>query len=401
MLFLQLAFASLGLSLLAGTSLGQEDESEGYTSGMVTLKPSIGLHILRNDNIYTTPNSAVSSQVLVQSPALTVEINPGRHKFEFEYQGEFGQFEKDSENDYTDSLLRAFASFDLGTRHELDLSASLVDDHEDRGSGLSRAAAPGTGGFPPRPDEFNDRNASATYRFGAADATGRIELGLATTDREYENNRNRTSVFDRSESSAMGAFFYRVRPGVDLVLDAQAKDIEYDEERIGQPGRDGQQLRLRAGVTWEPTGQTRGRIRVGRIEKEFDDPGRSTFSGISWQADLRWSPRSYSHIDLLTSREPVETIGDGDFMDSRTHRLTWSHEWSDLWESRIGFRIRDEDFVGIDRKEEMTEWSFNLDYRLRRWVFLQFGVALQSTDASQESLEYDQTIFQLGVRLAP
>ena len=393
------SFLLFALALVASPVNGQE--SDGYTSGALTFKPRLGLHAIQNDNIYTTQADEIDSLILMQTPGLLLEVDPGQHRFEFEYAGEFAQYNEGSDDNYAEHRFSAAAFLDLNTRHKLDVAGNIFDGHEDRGSGLSRSAAPEESGFPSQPDEFSDRSAQIAYRFGAADATGRLEFGLGTRNREYDNNRGRTAFFDRSQDIATAAFYYQFRPGTYLVFDAQSKDVAYDERRPGQASRDGQELRFRAGLTWEPTGKTRGRISIGHIRKDFDDQARPEFTGISWQADVRWSPRTYSHLDFRTSREPVETLGDGDFMDTRAHRLTWSHDWSDYWQTLVGLRIRDEDFVGTERQEEMTEWTFDLGYRIRRWLTIEIGAARQSTKSPIESLEYDLTIYRFGIKFAP
>lgn len=388
-----------GIGTISGTAFGQE--ADGYVFGIFSLKPRVGLYVTSNDNIYTTPDEKSDSLIFQQTPELLLEIDPGQHRFELGYAGSYGLYERDTDDNYLDHRLSAAAFLDLGIRHKLDLSAGTFLGHEDRGSGLTRSAAPGDTGFPPKPDEFSDGSAAIEYRFGAPDSTGRIELGLGTRSLEYDNNRERTRFFDRSQDVATAAFYYQFRPGTFFVVDAQHKDVSYDEQRLNEPRLDGQEVRLRAGLTWEPTGSMRGRISVGRVSKDFDDPTRPEFSGISWQADVRWSPRTYSHFDLQTSREPVETIGDGDFIDNRAFRITWTHDWSDLWLTKVRMSVRDEDFVGSERKEELTELTFELGYRIRRWLTLGFELERRSTDSTINALEYDQTIYRLGMEIAP
>ena len=388
-----------GIGTLSGAAFSQE--SDGYSSGIFTLKPRVGLHFTSNDNIYTTPDQKFDSLIFQQTPELMVEIDPGQHRFELGYAGAYGLYERDTDDNYMDHHLSAAAFLDLGIRHKLDVSADAFLGHEDRGSGLTRGAAPGDNGFPPRPDEFTDRSAEIEYRFGAPDSTGLIELGLGTRNLEYDNNRERTRFFDRSQDIATAAFYYQFRPGTYFVVDAQHKDVSYDEQRLNEPRLDGQEVRLRAGLTWEPTGSTRGRISVGRVRKDFDDPTRAEFTGISWQADVRWSPRTYSHFDLQTSREPAETIGDGDFIDNRAYRVTWTHDWSDLWLTKARVSVRDQDFVGSERNEELTELTFELGYRIRRWLTLGFELERSSTASTINALEYGQMIYRLGMEIAP
>lgn len=389
--------------LLAAPAMGQ---SQGKVSGIFTYRPQFGLSATFDDNIYTVPSDGVDSLIWVQTPGIVIEIEPRQHKFELEYSGTYGQYMEDSTDNYMDHLLAGRAFLALGTRHKIDFDASMLFGHTNRGSGLTRGLGPGDPEFPRKPDEFSDSDIGVLYTFGAPGAAGRIEFGLGTRDREYDKQRADVEFYDRQRNSVSLAFYYGIRTGTYLFIEGRSEDVDYDIDRVDEPTRNGVEQRIRAGVTWEPTGKTRGRFSIGRVSKEFDEtPGfteaRADFFGVSWEGDIRYSPKKYSHIDLKTSREPQETIADGDFIDIATYELSWTHDWSDAWRSRMSFGLRNEDFVGTARQEDLKQWNFELRYQMRRWLALTAGLVKQTNDSSSESLEFDATIVSLGFVLAP
>lgn len=392
-------YAMLLFAVGVGVSAGQE--STGYTSGAITYRPSLGVFLVNNDNIYSTSTGEVSSSIFVQEPGLLMDIKPGQHRFELEYQGEYGQYSEDSTDDYADHLFAARSFLNMGARHQLDADASLLKTHEERGRGLSRGEGPGDSGFPPEPDEYTDRDLNALYKFGAQGARGRIELSAGSQKREYDNNRSVTQFYDWTRNYAGAAFYYGFRPGTYLVLDGLTRNVSYATDRPGQPTRDGKERRVRVGVTWEVTGKTRGRLSVGHIKKDFDNPARPEFSGVSWEGDVRWSPRTFSTFNFRTARQPQETIGQGDFIDSRTHRISWTHNWSDAWQSNAAYSIRKDEFVGTNRTEDLKQFRVSLLYQMRRWLGLEAGLSRESNTSSIGLLEFDAMVYRFGLVIAP
>lgn len=390
--------ATLLIAVFSGPARGEE--SNGIARGIFTFKPMLGVYAIHDDNIYTTPESAVDSRIFLLNPSLLVEIEPQQHRFELEWGGKLGQYE-DSVDDYADRLLAGRAFLGLGLRHKLDFAASIFNGHQNRGSGLSRGSGPLDADFPTEPHEYEDTELDAAYRMGAKGARGRVELRVGSLEREYETSRLVDRQYDRTAEFASIAFFYGFSSTAYFVLDARRKNIDYVQESAGQPSRDGLERRVRAGATWEISGKTTGRVSIGQTRKEFDNPSRGSFSGVSWEADVRWSPREYSYFDLNASDEPQETIGNGDFMDVKTYQLSWTHDWSDSWQSRIAVRLLDEKFVGTTREEEMSEWQIEVLYQMRRWLAFRAGVVRRSNDSSINSFEFDSTVYSIGLEIAP
>lgn len=388
-----LAVIALATSVKA---LGQDDAM--IQSGAFSLHPLLGLYAEHDDNIYTTPDNEIESWNYVISPGLLMEVQPSRQKFELEYDGEIGIYEKDTNDNYDDHMFAARAFLDLGIRHKLDIGGRILKGHDARGDGLTREADPESELFPPEPDEFTFNEIRGEYRFGANQARGRVDLELGSRDRDFDNNRDRTQFFDRTEDFAGIAFNYRFRPKAFLVLDASTKDLEYTIERPGG-SLAGTEKRYRLGLTWDLTGKSIGRIRFGRVEKEFDDGLRPRFTGTSWEVDIRWLPRSYSYFDLKSSREPQETLGDGDFIDMQSYELAWTHNWSDSWQSQLSVALEDENFVGVEREEELTRLRLDVRYQMRRWLRLVFGVEDRSNSSPVPGLEYDAMMFMLGAEI--
>ena len=184
-----------------------------------------------------------------------------------------------------------------------------------------------------------------------------------------------------------------------LLADARVTDVDYGDDLILQPSLNNTEYRYFLGATWDTTATTNGTIKVGYMEKRFGDPVRGDFSDPSWEADIRWSPRTYSHFNFRSARLPSETNGLGSFVDNTVHSVTWEHEWSRHVKSEFGVHNLDQEYrdaIG-DREQETRQYVFAVTYQMRRWLGWRFGVEVNERESNIERFGFDGNIYSIGV----
>ena len=363
-----------------------------------SLEPELGLEIRYDDNIFQSATGVTSSLISIVSPGLFISAQPSKHRFEFQYEGDFAWYSDSSPDNYDDHYLEAGAYLALGQRSKFDIVGSYDDAHDNRGTGLTEGFDPAIN-IPSNPDEFQLAKILGRFSLGSTASKGRLVLEAGHRDLEYTNHIDRTRFFDRSENHGDAAFYYRIMPKTSLLLDVRLTEFDYQNDRILQPSLNSKEYRYLFGVTWDTTAKTTGTVKVGYVQKEFDDSARGEFSEPSWELDVRWSPRTYSHFDFRTARYPSETNGGGNFIDNTSYSVTWEHEWSERIKSQLGARSLEQDYQGStrDRKQELTEYSFSLIYEMRRWLSWEAGVEVKSRDSNIDRLVFDGNVYSISV----
>lgn len=378
--------------LSAAPALAQQSDDEGG------LQANVGLHFDLNDNIYDSSSQEIESWIARISPDLLLSSTPGKRQFSAQYVGDYGKFldSSDSADDYEDHSLTGRGLFQSGSRGLLDISAVFEQGHVSRGSGQTQGVPPDSPLFPPEPDEFERGEWTAQYTHGADGARGRLNFGVGGRGLEYSNNRTRTQFFDRDETYAFAGLAIGARERTAFVLQARYTDTEYDIDRPSG-SLNGDNWRALVGFTWEATSKTEGSIRFGAQRRNFDDPGRETQTTASWDIDVRWSPREYSHFDFTTTRENQETVAGGNFIDRSSYGVSWTHEWTIGLESVLSWDRRDDDFVGSNREQDETETYFGLRLPQGERVLWEAGVSHRDRNSTLPSLEFEGTLFTIGV----
>lgn len=382
-----LAFILFAVVLASNGKAEEPSDIEGVFSA----EPELGVEFRYDDNIFQSATGVTSSLISIVSPGLFVSAQPSKHRFEFQYEGDFAWYSDSSPDNYEDHYLEAGAYLALGQRSRFDIVGSYDDAHEDRGTGLTEGFVPAIN-IPPDPDEYQLANILGRFSFGSGASKGQLVLETGYRDLEYTNHLDRTRFFDRSENHADATFYYRVRPKTSLLLDARLTEFDYQNDRTLQPSLNSKEYLYLFGITWDTTAKTTGTVKVGYVEKSYADRTRADFSAPSWELDIRWSPRSYSHLDFSTRRYPSEiTSVTGDVIDNTSYSIAWSHEWSNRIKSRIEARDLDQDYRGsaVARTQDLTQYSFSLSYQMRRWLELKAGVGISSRKSNIDRFEFD------------
>ncbi|MFV8818161.1 outer membrane beta-barrel protein [Haliea sp. E17] len=377
--------------------------------GPLSLEPLLRSEAAYDDNLYYSPENTVDSWVSRVMPSVEGVIKLPDAEYTLGYQGEYGRFLESSDDNYEDHTFDATANLALAHRHRLMLSGSYALKHQGRGEGLTQGFDPETGdfqGFDPdgepvsSPDKFNVSRVAADYYFGALDSGNRLKFSLSGRQSEYTNHRSRTRYRDHENMGAGLTFYHQVMPATSLLLEVRGNDISYGDTYPDTATLDSREVRYLAGAIWDITGTTSGTVKFGQVQKNFSAESRENFSGLDWEIDLNWEPRSYSQFEFSAGRSEEETYGEGDFIDTMTYSLGWNHGWSDLLQSNISVSYSQETYHGIDRDQDVVDYSLGLSYQWRHWLAFELGADYSDSDSNVDWLVYDQNIIRLGATLS-
>lgn len=363
------------------------------------IQTSLGFRLAFDSNIYDTNANAVESWIGTIRPVILLKSSPAQQQYSLLYQGNYGYFFDDSADNYADHILAGLANFELSSRAQVEFAAATEKQHQDRGSDQTDGINPTSEAFPSEPDTFDRDKWGARFRYGADGNRGRLRFGLGGIQRDYTNNRERTRFFDYSALSGSVGLSLYLHERTAIVVDAEITDIHYQSVVAGEPSRDSVDSRYLLGLTWEATAKTAGSIRVGLEQRRFEDASRAATSNASWEANVRWSPRPYSHFDFISSRRNEETFSVGSFTDIRSYKVAWSHEWNRNWQSVMSMARNNIDFVDATREQEFQEFFVGLRYPQGRLLMWEAGYARRSRDSNLNRLVYDGDMFSVGLTI--
>lgn len=354
----------------------------------VFFAPFVNLGVGYDDNVGLTRTNEVSSPFYILSPGFLLDARDASKIFQLSYQAAIGHYSDSEDDNYVDHTLRSSVDFAISRRQALRLGYDAVRGHEARGTTDRGAAST-------RPDKYRLTTPSILYAFGTPGAQGRLEAWYGDAHKRYTNNRATTTFADRDSEEYGASFYWRVMPRTHALVEVRRTNIDYTN-----PASifDSREERVYGGVTWEATAATSGTIKVGTLRKKFD-AGLPRFSGTSWEGLVTWSPRTYSRLDLYTSRQPTEASGLGTFILSETLGATWTHGWNSLVSTSVNARYQKDEYQGFNREDEIKSLGVTVGYKFRRWLTLGAEFTHTNRDSNVPTSEYDRNLWMLTAKM--
>jgi hypothetical protein len=298
---------------------------------------------------------------------------------------ETGQYFDSSEDNYENFQLAAETFGQLTRRMSVKLLGEYLFGHDPRGSTDREAGS--------SPDTWHTISVRGGLSYGRRLARGRIEAEAGLTTRRYDDYVYAEKLDDKDVFDLKSTFFYKIGPRTQLLLSAGYANTDYKSDLSAQ---DNTGYHFGTGVTWQATGKTSGEVRVGYSQREYDDVSRDSFSGITWDAAVRWSPLNRSIIDLSVGRQTSETTGIiGDYVLTNAYGVAWTHAWTPRIASKASVDFIERDYANSALSDDITSYTLGLSYQFRRWLAFGGGVSSSQRDSTDSSRDYKRNTYSL------
>lgn len=376
--------------LAASSALGYSPAfAQGVKMDPLTLYPTASLSYGYNDNVLLTEAARVSSKTTIFAAGLRAEAESGKSKYSIGYDGTFGRYSSSGVDSYNYHEFKAIADMDMSTRLRVKLGADYAIKSDPRGS----LPTPTT----QSPNEYRQGGINGLISYGAQGAQGRVELDGAYSEKRYETNRVTTQIFDLDTHKAGGTFFWRVAPKTELLIHAGMMRSDYTAPTSTL---DNTVYTVNAGVKWEATAQTQGMFRLGYSVKNMWLPGLNDTKGMTWDAAVRWSPLSYSNVDISTGRTFNDPLAGGNAIINSYYSARWAHDWTDRITSTISGGYVTDSFNGTARRDQISSLGLGLSYAMRRWLTFGADYTYSARDSNAVTFGYRKNLLLFSAKIA-
>lgn len=389
-------------------------DGRGIQAGPLRVIPTLGVTLGRDSNVTRATNNEISSFVTIISPGIRFERGDQGRGFYFSYEGEFTRYE-DSSRDNADHH-RLGAGFNAAPTSRFRASGNILYERGQDARGEAARQGPFIDFQNRDPDEYASTTAMLGLEYGAPGARAGLGGEVGMRDLQYRNNRDYTVFRDHGENYFSANFRYRLAPKTEATLRGLWTQVDFDRLRPfsgtgGALNFDSDETSYFVGLSFDATAKTAGRIEVGRMEKEFDDPRIADFRGTTWVVGLQFRPRTYSVIDLSTTRvtdESNDLVGgpfsaESGFVLRRDWTLAWTHGWTDRWQTTVDFGQANEAYRSrrdsglTTRDDDIRFWGVATDYRFRPWLSFGAGYKSYTKDSNRPLFDYERRVFLLSV----
>jgi len=356
----------------------------GVPLGPMYLYPTLGVSFGYNDNPSGTSGGG-SSTFWGLSPRLVAGGNTGTVSYALGYAGDIVRYADTPDYDFDTHQFTASASSALNARTDVRGLTYFMLGADTNGS-VDREVF--------ETQRWRGLGALGTIGYGAAGATGRVEFDLGVTDKSYDD-ADVAATQDVTTLTAVGRFLYRVAPRTQLLTELGYTGFDYADAAAST--RDSAETSFRVGALWNITAITSGSVRIGVINKQFDNPAIDDYTGPDFALALNWMPRTYSTVGLFANARPVDSTGFGDYKLSRVIGGNWTHTWTSQIASRafLSYRMEEYEGVGVSREDDTTAIGLGLVYTMRRWMRFGAQWVNEDRDSTDSDFTFRRNVYSL------
>jgi hypothetical protein len=394
--------APLAAALTSATAFAVEPVGMGLGNGL-TLLPSVDVNVENNDNVYLQADgNEVESTITRIAPALSLIGDMGAIQWNANYRAEQGTYSKDEDDDYLDQNINVAAGFEVNARNQIDVNAAFNSAHDARGAGALEGAA--ALDVLAEPDQYEETTAGVQYTFGADSAFANIVASADTYQKRYDDNKQQDgSTIDNSERdydkvTALVGAQLNLSPATKAVFEISQASISYDAS--DDDAREGDNLKILAGMSWDITGKTTGEVKLGSATRDFKNSDEDSTTRLSWSANLTWEPMTYSSVALYSAQSNNETATVGNYIANTYTQVSWDHSFSTFVSAGIEASRSADTYVGASREDETISYGLNVTYSPKAWMDVKASFNQADRDSTNNDLDYDGQVVNLGITLA-
>jgi len=394
--------APLAAALTSATAFAVEPVGMGLGNGL-TLLPSVDVNVENNDNVYLQADgNEVESTITRIAPALSLIGDMGAIQWNANYRAEQGTYSKDEDDDYLDQNINVAAGFEVNARNQIDVNAAFNSAHDARGAGALEGAA--ALNVLAEPDQYEETTAGVQYTFGADSAFANIVASADTYQKRYDDNKQQDgSTIDNSDRdydkvTALVGAQLNLSPATKAVFEISQASISYDAS--DDDPREGDNLKILAGMSWDITGKTTGEVKLGSATRDFKNSDEDSTTRLSWSANLTWEPMTYSSVALYSAQSNNETATVGSYIANTYTQVSWDHSFSTFVSAGIEASRSADTYVGASREDETVSYGLNVTYSPKAWMDVKASFNQADRDSTNNDLDYAGQVVNLGITLA-
>ena len=346
---------------------------------------SIGVSVVHDSNVFRTTGNEQSDTAILVPASLTYKQRFGRHQGHLRLSTVVGKYDKFSSEDFEDYTIDGAVLFDLTRRFDVGAFASYTEASEQRG-------APGTPII-----QLGDKNKVEILSYGADAYYGRqeakVQLGVGASKDEWRYVNNNQSTRDRDNENFFARAGYRVGPKTDVFVEARHTDISYLQAPTNQ---DSTEDSIWIGGGWRPTAATSGRVKVGRLKKDFDNPAIEEVETTVYAGTVNWRPRRRHGFQFDIARTTEEGNGLSSYYISEFYGARWDYNFANNW-NFYAYGAYIEDDYEIGRLDETTEYGFGVNKSLTSWLSIVAGYSHIERDSNVPGGDYEANLVTLGL----
>jgi hypothetical protein len=363
--------------------------------------PFIMLEEVYTDNLFATHTSKKSDFITTIAPGIwlafpanrekllsidTTTTSPGglklsrikpeatrRYQTYILYSPEFVLYSGHSSQDHVNHKAEGLVQYNFNSGLSLDLIDIFHDKEEIAGNGIIDTLY-----------RFQDNLLDFLTTYETRSGKLKLKFEYSNYDLDYKDAM--VDYRDRNDNTFGISAFYKFWPKTSLFAEYDYAIIDFDSGTVN----DSIENHYYGGVNWDITAKTRGRLKLGYMDKDFDSPAISDQEDFSVELQTQHNLtakrglqingyRKFHESDLSTASSFLSTGIDISLMQRFTPK----------WSGTLSFTYEQNRYNGIDRDDDLYRLGPALRFKPRKWLIFDLGYFFTKNDSNMIFYDYE------------
>ncbi len=350
---------------------------------ITTIAPGIWLafpanreKLLSIDTSTTSPGGLRLSRV---KPAAT-----RRYQTYFLYSPEFVLYSSHSTHDHINHKAEALFQYNWDSGISFDVIDIFRDREEIAGNGITDTLY-----------RHQDNLLDFITSYNAPSGKLKAELHYSNYDLDYKDEI--VEYRDRNDNTYGIAVFYKFWPKTSLFAEYNYADIDYDAGITN----DSVEHRYYGGIQWDMTAKTRGTLKVGYIDKDFD------LATVNDEDDYSIEIQTQHN---LTTKRALQVNGyrkfhESDLANASSYLSTGidiglMQRFREKWSGTLNVLYENNEYNTIDRDDDLFGIGAAIRFEPRKWLIFDLGYHFYNNDSNLNGNDYEMHQIYLRASLS-
>ena len=308
----------------------------------------------------------------------------------FSYKPEFEIYADNSNHNTTSHQIEGVLQYNLKGGLSIELLDQLIDTYDVYSSSLADRE---------EQDKYRTNLANIALGYRISDKL-KVNLGYSNFLVDYDEKQN--EGLNRTDHTGTGYVYFQVRPKTAVFTGYEFTKIDYEED-----GRsDNTENRFYGGFQWDITKKSRGRIKAGYGDTDFDDPDIENAKDYIYEIQLDHRLTRKTSLSLLAYRKKEEAdFSAYDYI--LTHKATTSYMQRVTNKISIGMRLSyayesfegEVNLIGEKRVDDLYYLNPYIRYHFKDWFSMDLEYKYEKRDSNVTLYEFETNSLLIGLSL--
>ena len=352
-------------NLFATNTNKKDDFITSIAPGIWLAFPANREKLLAIDTTTTSPGGLKLSRIKPEATR--------RYQAYFLYSPEFVFYADHSNHDHVNHKAEALLQYNLNSGLSFDLIDIFNDKEEIAGNGII--------------DTLYRHQANLfdfIISYAAPSGKFKFELDYSNYDIDYKDLA--VSNRDRTDNSYGISVFYKFWPKTSLFAEYNFSDIEFDSFTT----YDSTENRYYLGAQWDITAKTRGTLKLGYMDKDFDLASVADQDGFSLelQTQHNLTPKRALHVNAYRKFHESDFGSASSFLSTGID-AGLMQRFSEKWSGTLNAFYERNEYNGFDRDDDLFGFGPAIRFEPKKWLIFDLGYYYFRNNSNVTTYDYE------------